>query len=220
MQQREQLILKKLAEAREAQASTLTRFIQAHSRVTQVEARLQAVRARLEAANPPPADAPAVDTDLAVVTESAPAIPWPAPIVSGSVQISSETPAFSPTWESTTPTDPASQEQQIISEAPTTFLKPASLPASDEFEDEEDTRKQPAISLARPSPASSTPRPAIDEEETLLLTHAELREAASQRESQKSQAETQATQTAEEATDITTKIPVIRRERHPSQERP
>lgn len=220
MQQREQLILKKLAEAREAQASTLTRFIQAHSRVKQVEARLQAVRARLEAANPPPADVPAVDTDLAAVSESAPAIPWPAPIVAGSVQISGETPAFSPAWESTTPTDPAPQEQQTINEAPTMFPEPASSPDEDELEDEEDTRKQPAISLARPSPAPSTTRPAIDEEETLLLTHAELREAASQRESQESQAETQATQSAEEATDITTKIPVIRREQPASQERP
>jgi hypothetical protein len=46
LQQREQFILKKLAEAREAQASAMKRFTLARARVMEVEARLRAVQAR------------------------------------------------------------------------------------------------------------------------------------------------------------------------------
>lgn len=55
LQQQEQRILAKLAEAREAQANALKRFAEAQARVLLVEGRLQAVRERLQASQLAPA---------------------------------------------------------------------------------------------------------------------------------------------------------------------
>ncbi len=223
MQQREQLILKKLAEAREAQAHTLTRFIQARTRVMEVEARLQAIRAHLAASHPVPAEpdvvAPGANADPA--PPSVPVTPpvLPTPVASGSRELSGDPPVPHPMRETDPPADQESEEKQTISETPTTLLDPDSSLSLDDFEDEEDTKKRPAISLARPaSPASST-RPALDEEETLILTHAEMRAASeSERENQGTQADAQTDAGSSEATDITARIPVIRQEGRPSQE--
>lgn len=156
MQQREQPILKKLAEARKAQASAMTRFRQAHARLAQVEARLQAIRARLAASTQPPTPG---DTSA-----------HPAPML------------FTSSTPQTTGTTPASPPEQvtlrIISDIPTARLTPTRPDPplqTGESEDEEETKKQPAIFLTRRSTQSMPPvQRHIDEEGTLILPHADL----------------------------------------------
>lgn len=246
MQQREQLILKKLAEAREAQASAMTRFIQARARAMQAEARLQALRARFAA--PPtvssqPSETPPLPTDA---TNLAAILPADAPVLSQPdaepVLLTSETPAL--------------DAEQSISELDTTLLDleqfadlVANLEQTDEPNDEEDTKKQQAIQL--PRPFTLPVRLNKDEAETSLLIQAGLAEIAESAETTPSDdnAQTGAQAAAEtspvpdtsvasseleafapeqspeaspvpdtSATDITAKIPVIRQPRRKRKE--
>lgn len=193
MQQQEQPILKRLAEAREAQARAMTRFMQARERMVAVDVRLQALHARLATSQTPSPQLPETGMappDAANVSNT-----------SAAEDISlAKTSALS------------SNDADDISIAETAALpgdetdEPAHEPTS-----EEDTKKLRALRLARSkqdstqeaetgeqcAPASAPPTP-----DTPIETHSDAA------------AEAQDTS----ATDITTKIPVIRREDHQTQE--
>ena len=168
MQQREQRILQKLAEAREAQANAMSRIIQARARLMQVETRLQALHTHLAPALRV-AEQPLASTPLAEVANN-PALSEPDgaakrmvippvntppisakttdPFISASSLIDMQTPLLA---EQTRPPDAKS--------SPTTeqsSLKPAApMPAMDEQtamlldEDEEETQKMPSLRLVR-----------------------------------------------------------------------
>ena len=234
MQQREQRILQKLAEAREAQASAMTRFIQARGRVMQVEARLQALQTRLKTspeANPSqtsttniPDTTPEMETSTQPVnttdssgqTDALSASETILPTSSSA--LSTETPGLEPLAERTDAEReaPVQSAEQEVNDLATSTLTPEQSanpePISelmDEGMDEEETKKRPALRLTRPAEPAG---PDLDEEEMWLATFS-TRAKAGQPEH-----DSEARETGE--TDITTKIPVVRRENGNTQEMP
>lgn len=224
MQQREQLILKKLAEAREAQASAMTRFIQARGRVMQVEARLRSAQAyATPAPTPRENSAPAASLD-----ENTPII---APMLTlpGKSMPATPAPALDPVQMQVAPELSALIDEsgldalaRVLSTEPAPEQNDQDIPAVVPPEPaqhgvEEDTKKQPAITLPTPP---APPVQQAEEEETLLVSMSALIEARQAREAAASAARQKSEAPVEDtsATDITTKIPVIRRERGKPQE--
>ncbi|HEX7734475.1 MAG TPA: hypothetical protein VF458_06425 [Ktedonobacteraceae bacterium] len=234
MQQREQLILKKLAEAREAQASAMTRFIQARARVMQVEARLRAVQAR---ASQQQTTSPASSITPTQAAESAPALgAEDAHVVMPAFTLPSRSipetpiPALDPAEVPLTPDLSALIDEggldalahvltgepapdQAVQDIPTVLLTEQTRP-----NEGEETKKQPTVPLLSPPVQQS-----VEEEETLLVSMSvliaarEAREAAAQEKAAEQNAEVTSEDEAS-GTDITTKIPVIRRERREPRE--
>lgn len=205
MQQREQLILKKLAEAREAQASAMTRFIQTRARAMQAEARLQALRSRLalpQTVSSQPAETPPLPTDAANLPEI---LPLDAPTLS---QPSNAGQASSTEPLPLTSETPALDAEQSINELATTLLDleqfadlVADLEQTDEPNDDEDTKKQQAIQL--PRPFTLPVRLNRDEAEASLLIQAGLVETNEAAETTTSDNDTQAeAQAAAEASPV------------------
>jgi len=230
LQQREQRILKKLAEAREAQASSMTRFIQARARVMQVETRLQTLRSSL---NITPA-APVQPVEISPQVAAAPTIadaqkPAIAPATEITSQPGTSAQAADLPARETAASAPGAAPSSTV-QAPIPLARPARpqfrqpaqfaeqetpLPAFDDAplqvnEDEEETKKMP--SLRSVQPVSATKQAQDDEEETLIVALSAL--------TRRGQSEQSATDEEREtgATDITTKIPVIRREHGKPQE--
>ncbi len=234
MQQREQRILKKLAEAREAQASSMTRFIQARARVMQVEARLQALRSSL---NMTPAT-PVQPAEASPQVLAAPTIPGAQKAISEPPIETTNQPGASaqstalPTRETAAPLPGAAPSSASV-QIPTPPVKPARpqfrqptqfaeeetpLPTFEPVvneqpaftgEEDEETKKMPSLRASQTAPAT---RQVQDEEETLIISRSAL--------TRRGQSEQPATNEAQEAgaTDITAKIPVIRREQGKAQE--
>jgi hypothetical protein len=231
LQQREQRILKKLAEAREAQASSMTRFIQARARVMQVETRLQTLRSSL---NITPA-APVQPAESSPQTPAAPTIadarkPASTPVTEITSQPGAPAQAADlPTRETAastpvaTPSSTAQAPKPLTRPARPQFRQPAQfaeqetpLPAFDdaplqvsEDEDEDETKKMPSLRSVQPVSAT---KQAQDDDETLIIALSAL----TRREQSEQSAADEARETG--ATDITTKIPVIRREHGKPQE--
>ena len=231
-------MLKKLAEAREAQASAMSRFIQARARVMQVEARLQSLRARLDLASTTP------DQSLESILQATDATTIP------DIQKPDATPAAQviiplvnlPSVPASSATDrqaPALVEQSRSSilklshfaEQATSALEESS-PAPDDIalkqidedeekakddttqvqidEDEEETKKMPSL---RPSRSASSTQKNPGEEEALITTLSTLTK------SEQSDEAVNGNQTREtSASDSTAKIPVIRQEHGQDQE--
>jgi hypothetical protein len=230
LQQREQRILKKLAEAREAQASSMTRFIQARARVMQVETRLQTLRSSLNIT-------PAVPVQPAEISPQVAAAPTIAdaqkPAIAPSTEITSQpgvpaqaadlptrgtaasAPGATPSSTAQAPT-PLARSTRPQFRQPTQFAEQEMpLPAFDDAplqvnEDEEETKKMPSLRSVQPV---SAPKQAQDEEETLIVALSAL---TRREQSEQPAATDEARETG--ATDITTKIPVIRREHGKPQE--
>lgn len=224
MQQREQLILKKLAEAREVQAGAMTRFIQARARVMQVEARLQTLRARLASPQTSPTQPPD-DTVLPAETLSdaeslfqAEATPSPLPLTE---QLLHAPATLAPSTEQTI------SEQETV---PLVFEQPLfSVMEEDEPQEEEETQKRPAIQLVSPSTeAAESARHQREEEETLIIARSALREHAQSEQiaSNGSDVSARDQQPVEEGsaiqetsgTDITAKMQPVRNQHDDSQE--
>lgn len=224
MQQREQLILKKLAEAREGQASAMTRFIQTRARAMQVEARLQALRSRL--AIPQTVASQAAGTDLLPtnVAYLPDILPSDTPLrAEHTSRPASADQAPSAELPLLIPETPALNTEQSISEQATVMLnleQSASQATiseqAGESNDDEDTKKQRAIQLTRPSAPST--RQNLDEDEMLLSVPSAL--VGTEQPDQVGQQAVEGTSIIPDtsATDITAKIPVIRRERRKQQE--
>lgn len=229
MQQREQLILKKLAEAREAQASAMTRFIQARARAMQAETRLQALRSRFalpQTASSQPVETTPLPTDAAnlpdILPSDAQALSQPSN--------AGQTPSTEPLL--LTGETPALDAEQSTSELTTTLPNPeqsaeqaADLEQTGEPNDDEDTKKQQAIQL--PRPFTLPVRQKVNEAEALLPIPSTLVGTNQPAESATSDDNAQAgPQVAAEtspipdtsATDITAKIPVIRQPRRKQRE--
>jgi hypothetical protein len=229
LQQREQRILKKLTEAREAQASSMTRFIQARARVMQVEARLQALRSHLNitpAAPVQPAEASPKITAAPTIPEaqkpaSAPATEITsqrgAPSQISASETAAPAPIAMPPASATQPSTPLVKPTRTQFRQPTQFAEveqETPLPAFDDppaptSEDDEETKKMPSLRPVQSVPES---RQAQDEEETLNIALSALT-----RREQSEQATTDEARSPG-ATDITAKIPVIRREHGKPQE--
>jgi hypothetical protein len=238
LQQREQFILNKLTEAREAQASAMTRFIHARARLMQVEAHLPALRASISASLTEQTsvsaasltnsqDAPALAPELSVLLDesglaalaraldvapesdsvtpdmpdtlvvipSAPDVPGlpptleTAPDTLAVIPPDPDVPGLPPALETAPdvlamiPPDPDVPDlPPTLETAPDTLVVipsapdvPVVIPETEESEDEEETKKQPAIQLPRPPAQLAQPTP--EEEETLLVSMSELLKA-------------------------------------------
>ncbi len=219
MQQREQRILKKLAEAREAQASAMSRFIQARARVMRVETHLQTLRE--QPATPTswpeqpeesmPAASPSTTQGLealpGVGSSEPPAEECHAPnAIASTPSLAAESlPPFSLDQPGTPPFNaPERGEQALETEGALSSVQ-AEMPEA--WEDEEDTKKVPSF---RPPRSPAPARQNADEEETLIVTRAELL---------KRQQESAAKATRRiNPNESTAKMPVLRREPDQAQE--
>jgi hypothetical protein len=214
---------KKLTEAREAQASAMSRFIQARARVMEVEARLQAMHTRLAITHMLP-DQPSEPTDPASNPAISKADISPAaqvmipPVNSSNVSAQTTDPLTNPAPTVEAPTPLFAKQFRIpgaIAEQAANDLE-ASTHALDHAtpvhidEDEEETKKMPAL---RPMRSASSPQqnPGAEEMANATLSALPQSEQSNQ---------TSASDETREAgtTDITAKIPIIRQEHDQTQE--
>lgn len=222
MQQREQRILKKLAEAREAQANAMSRFIQARARVMEVETRLQALHARLAIPSTAP-DQPAENTQppaelvaniqkpdatpaAQVIIPSVNAFPTPTEVARPLTSTSPTTTSLAEQARASLPQPPQATGSAVTdAEIPTSAPLEAMPTLADDDDDE--TQKVPAFRPTRPtSPVQHNP----DEEETLIVTRSEL--------VSKEQPASDNAVLKANTSDRAEKLPVMRQERDQTQE--
>jgi hypothetical protein len=194
LQQEEQLILNKLVEAREAQARAMTRFMQARERMVAVETRLHALRSRPATSQTLSASSPEIGTTSSEGTKQLDA--------DAAKDISlAKTSAL------------LTNEADVLSQAETTTLpnveadKPASEEDTKKLQALPDQLKQVDVQGEQTVEQATAPFP--------LATPDPTAEASTSPQSLSDEA-TAAQDT--NATDITTKIPVIRREDRPCEE--
>src|SRR5258707_1204564 len=221
----------------------MTRFIHARARLMQVKARLPALRTRLSAslteqtsasaASPAtPQDAPALAPELSVLLDESGLAALAraldvAPQSDAATQDALDLPpALETALDVLTVIQPAPDAPDLPSTPetapdaiPPDQDAPDVIPETEESEDEEETKKQPAIQFPRPPalPAQQTP----EEEETLLVSMSELlkareaRQAAAGNQNKAVSASRPGAETTPgqaEVTDVTTKISILRSE--------
>jgi hypothetical protein len=208
VQQEEQQLLEKLAAAREAQVRAMKRFTQAQERALQAETRLLAMRERLQTPRLSVESEQAADIQQTgapgkqVLPDTHSQLP-----VSDPAQ---PIPAAQSTEEMTTD-HPAPDRgiapalSRIVAETPgsTPPPHPSVEPLAESLEEIGRKTALRPVRLAVPPPQD------ISEEETLLIAFSELAQKSADAASQEPDPN---------ATDITTKIPVIRQPRHQKSE--